>query len=368
MFTVRQFDARTLSWWASQRTVIDFDPPYQRRGGLWSANDKAFLVDSIINRYDVPKIYIADFTFAPSSLNTTNKHYAVIDGKQRFEAIFDFLGGSIVLRKDFVFALDPSLTLGGLTYQDLRANYPLVASEFDNYNLTVMSVVTDEEGRINELFVRLNRNKTLTGPEIRNAMQGIVPDLIRKLAEHDFFQAKVKFEVKRGQDLDIAAKFLLVEFRAHLMETKRYVLDRFVEEGLAADAQASDFVRAAARAGDVLDRLSSVFAPRDSLLTTQGALVPYYWLVRAAPVETLPRVRPFLVAFQAARARNKAITRDPLRAKEISAGLAEYDRLSRGINDAGSIEGRFRLLWESFGHYAQLPKHGPRKPPILITA
>src|SRR5688500_15082998 len=188
MFKVRQYEARTLSWWADQRGLIDFDPPYQRRGGLWSRSDKAFLIDSILNEYDIPKLYLADFTYGPSPLNPHNRQFAVIDGKQRFEAILDFFDGRITLARDFSFADEPTLRLGGLGYRDLKTSHPAVASRFENFNLTVMSVITDEEGKINELFVRLNRNKALTGAEVRNAMQGIVPGLIRELAHDEFFQ------------------------------------------------------------------------------------------------------------------------------------------------------------------------------------
>ena len=66
-------------------------PVYQRRGGLWSPKNKAFLIDSILNDFDIPKLYIADFTWGNTTLNHQSKAYAVIDGKQRFETIFDFL-------------------------------------------------------------------------------------------------------------------------------------------------------------------------------------------------------------------------------------------------------------------------------------
>ena len=89
-FHVRTFETRTLSWWRTQRSKIDFDPPYQRRGHLWSKADKAYLIDSILNGFDVPKVYIADFTWGSSALNQKKLPYAIIDGKQRFEAILDF--------------------------------------------------------------------------------------------------------------------------------------------------------------------------------------------------------------------------------------------------------------------------------------
>jgi len=116
MFKVVHFETKTLSWWRTRRNQIDMDPPYQRRGRLWSVTDKAFLIDSILNGYDVPKVYIADFTWRGSPLNLKKLPYAIIDGKQRFEAIFDFFDGKIVLNDGFVFLEDPSKKLGGLGY------------------------------------------------------------------------------------------------------------------------------------------------------------------------------------------------------------------------------------------------------------
>ncbi len=348
MFKVRQFEARTLSWWADQREVIDFNPPYQRRGGLWSRRDKAFLVDSILNDYDIPKLYIADFTLGPSPLNPHNKHYAVIDGKQRFEAIHDFLDGKLALSRDFMLFDNPGFKLGGLGYRDLKANFPALASKFDNYNLTVMSVITDEEGKINELFVRLNRNKTLTGPEIRNAMQGVVPELFRQLVTDEFFTRKISFNTQRGQDLDTAAKFLLVEFRGRIVETKRVVLDRFVEEGTNADAGAEDFERAAERVRINLAAMTGIFIEHDPLLGTQGPLVPYYWLVRSTSPERHSSIRPFLVAFDELRRHNRQLAKQTRAGDEEDSELARYDRLNRSINDAASIEGRFEILLGRF--------------------
>lgn len=353
MFTVRQFEARTLSWWADQRETIDFEPPYQRRGGLWSPDDKQFLIDSILNQYDIPKLYIADFTFGPSPLNTKSTQYAVIDGKQRFEAILDFIDGNIVLSPDFILAMDPSLELAGLGYRDLRANYPKVASRFDNFNLTVMSVVTDEEGKINELFVRLNRNKTLTGPEIRNAMKGHVPQLIRDLADNEFFTSRVKFATKRGQDLDAAAKMLLIEFRGRLVETKKATLDNLVEEGLnaaadIADSTVHDFERAADRVLAVLRRMNEVFVPGDPLLGNQGVVVPYYWFIKNCAKEDLPLIRTFLVQFEEERDKNRAIAKDIDRADRADHVLSRYDQLNRSINDVGSLEGRVEILTSFF--------------------
>src|SRR5215216_4234618 len=102
---------------------------------------------------------------------------------------------------------DPSLALRGLTYKDLLDGHPKVAAKFENFNLTVMSVLTDEESKINDLFIRLNTSRPLTAPEYRNAMKGVVPPLIRELADHRFFTECISFKTNRGEDQQVAAKF-----------------------------------------------------------------------------------------------------------------------------------------------------------------
>src|SRR5579859_581981 len=98
-------------------------PVYQREGRLSSRADKAFLIDSILNGYDIPKIYMADFTVWVVSLNQKSLPYAIIDGKQRLEAIFDFAEGKLVLDDEFIFQAEPKLKLSGLGYPDLSKRY-----------------------------------------------------------------------------------------------------------------------------------------------------------------------------------------------------------------------------------------------------
>lgn len=344
MFYVKPFDVRTLSWWNVERDTIDMDPPYQRRGGLWSPADKAYLIDSILNRFDIPKLYIADFTYANSPLNLGRRPYAIIDGRQRFEAIFGFFDGTVVLNKDFQYVDDPALELAGLSYKDLQKNFPRVAQRFENFNLTVMSVITDDASKINEMFVRLNRNKPLTGAEIRNAMRGRVPLLAREVAQHEFFATRIKFKTLRGQDLNVAAKFLLVEFRGRFVDTKKVHLNRFVEE--AVKSESTDLEQAAGRVRRILDRMCEVFVPRDSLLASEGPLIVYYWFVRSRASEELGAVRQFLLRFEEERKRVTALEETKIRPKDRIYLVYEAER--RNINDHGSMIARFRILEEAW--------------------
>ena len=54
-----------------------------------------------------------------AALDKSGKLYSIIDGKQRFEAIFRFFKGEIVLATYFVYFNNPTLKLAGLSYQDI---------------------------------------------------------------------------------------------------------------------------------------------------------------------------------------------------------------------------------------------------------
>lgn len=351
-FKITPMEAHTLTWWRNREEDIDMDPPYQRRGRLWSEADKAYLIDSILNGYDIPKIYMADFTWGDSPLNKQKLPYAIIDGKQRFEAIFDFFKGTIQLNDDFVYLKQPELQLGQLGYQDLKKNYPAVAEAFDEYNLYVMSVVARSETPITELFVRLNRSKSLTGAEIRNAMSGLAPALIREIAKHELFKQYVRFEVKRGQDLNAAAKILYFEYHAKLRETKKTNLDEFVR--IAKGRVKEKLELSARKVLDTLNDMTEAFLPKDRLLGSAGIFPVYYWFVRSRKAPELSMVREFLVRFEEARLKNRdLVARKPDSAK-IDKQLVEYDQFNRSTNDQSSHKGRFKILTARFlNHVSQ---------------
>ena len=341
MFKVSKHDAKSLRWWYLHKDDIDFSPSYQRKGGIWSFRDKSYLIDSMINGYDVPKIYLADFTLLNTSLNEKQKPYAVIDGRQRLEAIVDFFEDSFSLDKNFIYDANPSLKLGGLTYSDLRKNHTKVLEKFDEFNLDVMSVVSDDEKKINELFVRLNKSKPVNGAEIRNAMQGKAPKLIRKISIHDFFEHKINFNNNRGQAQNAAAKLLLIEFRGKFVDLKKINLDKLIQE--AVQSETDNFNIAEQGVLSVLDIMSNIFVSNDPLLSSQGILPVYYWLIRKLGDE--PDIRPFLIDFE--RRRKMMYTSSASR-DEI---FFNYDIMNRSTNDQGSLLGRFDILEKTYREF-----------------
>lgn len=338
---VRPFAQHTLRWWLNRRSQIDIDPGYQRHGNLWSDTDKAYLIDSILNGFDVPKIYLADFTFGNSKLNEKFLPYAVIDGKQRLEALTQFFEGNLVLNDSFVFLADKSIRLAGLGYKDLLANFPAIADRFDEYELQVMAVITEEAALINDLFVRLNRSKPLTGAEIRNAVDAPVAQVIRDLAQHEFIEAFVKFDTKRGQDRNLAAKILFFEYLGKPSATKKKDLDSFANMQ---DVDKENIRKAYAMAVQVLNQMTEIFLPSDPLLSSAGIIPVYYWFIRETSPLRHPEVRAFLSAFEARRKLNRELIKKDPQSPEIDSRLSEYDLYNRSTNDATSNDMRIKLL------------------------
>lgn len=342
-FKISPHSPKTLVWWFNHRDEIDFDPPYQRRGRLWSNQDKAYLIDSIINGFDVPKLYLADFQFGQSQLNIAKLPYAIIDGKQRLEAVFDFFENTLTLNSDFRFRKDPSLKLGGLSLRDLRNSYGKVAEEFENASLDMMSVVAEDEADINEIFVRLNKSKPLTGAEVRNAVSGPVSDLIRVVASHSFFVENIRFAVKRAADLNAAAKILYFEYSKRPVATKKKNLDEFAAE----EQDREKLELSGRRALDTLSVMGDIFIPRDPLLSSAGIVPVYYWFIRQTNEEYHDYIREFLVYFEKMRSNNRNEQKDNY-GNDLDPSLTRFDTLNRSTNDQQSHSGRISILKSFF--------------------
>ena len=66
--------------------AINDSPDYQREAGVWSVAKQQLFIDTMLNRYDVPKLYFHDLRRNES----THHKFAVVDGKQRLRALRNF--------------------------------------------------------------------------------------------------------------------------------------------------------------------------------------------------------------------------------------------------------------------------------------
>ena len=153
--------------------LMDFEPEYQRKGEVWKLDKKQYFIDSIINGMDLTKLYFHQIP--PSDPRFSISEYAVIDGKQRLQAIRDFVRGEYSLSSDFEYFHDDEVDASGASYHDLLTSFQsfVPVSTQPNYPSFVMR--TSEHNLIEEMFIRLNQQENLNAPERRNALRGSDP-------------------------------------------------------------------------------------------------------------------------------------------------------------------------------------------------
>jgi hypothetical protein len=143
---------------------LNLEPGFQRNS-VWSPKDRAALIDSIFSNYPMPSVFLRKRQDPDGGLV-----YDVIDGKQRLESIFMFMGLGR-FRRDQFYALTK------LSPQEEESDWydwSKVRRKDGEYAFTSYKIqtveVTGEFSEIIRLFVRINSTgKKLTSAEKRHA-------------------------------------------------------------------------------------------------------------------------------------------------------------------------------------------------------
>lgn len=346
-FTVDSLKENSLMYLYAIRDEIDFNPPYQRQGDIWPQSKKDLLIDSILNGFDIPKIYFHEVNKKQEGKQI---RYAVIDGKQRLEAIFSFLDGKYPVSSEFE---DMAGIFGGFAgkyYKDFSATSLKLKARFESLPLPIHIVKTNDLDLVEEMFSRLNEASTLNAAEKRNAFGGPVPSLIKELASHHFFKSSVPFNNHRYRHYDVIAKVLLLAERAKITDTKRIHLDKFVKSYI---GQGPDSVESLHyRVSSYLDRMAEIFQKADKLLKLV-TMVPVYFalfMVLAARGNQGDVTRSALVKFDEEKRKNRELAQNDEESENINFDWLEFDRLTQSPNDSSSIEFKVNVLLEYLGH------------------
>lgn len=337
----------TIMFLYSESEEIRLDPPYQRMGGVWTKEKKQLLIDSILNDYDIPKIYFHLYDVKVDHDNGYN--YAVIDGRQRLETIWEFIEGKFCLSSDFTYQKNSEINLSGLSYDDISQQYPKIKIQLDSFTLPVILVETDDEDLIEDMFSRLNEAVPLNAPEKRNSIGGDLVRAIREVASHQFFEKEVSFNNNRYQHLEIAARFLLIEdslaCEGRLVDTKKVYLDSLAKRYIRDNIETVNRLKSSVL--EILEEMVEVFTERDELLKSQGSMAIYYLLFKKAMAsDELGKItRRRLLDFNQNIKDNRALAAENY--EDSSFALLEYDRLTQqGTNDASNIKERVSVLSE----------------------
>ncbi|GAA1227998.1 DUF262 domain-containing protein [Rhodoglobus aureus] len=340
----------TVSYLYAIRDEIDMSPSYQRQGAVWSLSKQQLLIDSLLNEFDIPKLYFHLFPTPRVGSNGKKMRYALVDGRQRLEAIFRFMENKFALDKDFVYLADESLNIGGLTFKEIMELHPGMLSRLQSTTLDVVSIRTDDLELIEELFSRLNEAVPLNAAEKRNAFGGPCPPAVRTLVMNDFFTSRLPFSNQRYRHLDLAAKFLYWEESLSqrrivepVRDAKKFRLDTFFKEMKEERDGAAQVLGFTDSCLQRQTSLAEIFIENDPLLASTGMVSLYYLLhqMRTNKGRPFPS-RSHLREFD----EDRRADIDP-NDTEVTLGeyeLLEFNRLSQSPNDGSALTYRLGVL------------------------
>lgn len=350
-FTLGVYPQSSILVVFSERESIQLDPDYQRIGGIWTHEKRQLLIDSLVNGFDVPKLYFHEFV-PYRQIGSKRYRYAIIDGKQRLQTIWDFIDGTLLLDKDFEYFRDKKVKAGGLSYSQLGQKYPLIKAKFDGTTLNIITIRTEDLELIEDMFSRLNEAVPLNAPEKRNAFGGPMPVVIKDIAKNNFFAKHVPFTDRRYRHRDLSAKFLYLEYEEGIANTKKQELDDFVKEFKRwrekGDSKGSPTAvgKIKSRVEKTLTLMSSVFNTKDKLLGQVGMITLYYHLFRLVRASVVGHVkRDMLRKFDKAREDNRRLAEETSETGTgVNTKLLEFDKHSQTPNDAYAIRIRLKIL------------------------
>lgn len=195
---------RNLTWTVSKLlkkySDIDPKPPYQR-GDVWSRIKQQLLIDSILNGYDIPKLYLRHIKTSGGVYD-----YELADGQQRITAIHGF-----IIRRSYPLGTIEGLhaVLSGKSFDELSA---ATQRNILDYEFTVAVAYDTTNDQIRELFARLQKGDRLTPAELRNSVPSKIGDIIRAMAITHRFFTDGPYSIARYKTDDLLAHAFAIEF------------------------------------------------------------------------------------------------------------------------------------------------------------
>ncbi|WP_323097354.1 DUF262 domain-containing protein [Intrasporangium sp. YIM S08009] len=284
------------------------DPEYQREGGIWTKGRQQLFIDSVLNRLDVPSVYLHELS-PPRFQGEQAIRFAVVDGRQRLEALVSFASGDFGLAPDFRLLEEELLNEGML---DLDAEFPQANLRFANlrlsdlqgmgstlyyrfmeYEVPVSIIQTDDQALIEELFFRLNEGVPLT-PAEKRARGALLREKVLPLVKEDEIFRAAKFTNRRRSLEDLLLRLLYLMDRGASPESvpdiKKKALDDFASSfrpELGQRWSAGEEQDARTRLEGLVNRvtpaaeaINSTFFENDPLLSSVSTYVVYFLVFR----------------------------------------------------------------------------------------
>lgn len=192
---------------------LTFDNAIQR-GLVWEVKRKSLLIHSLIMGYPIPPLYAAK----------SENGYDVLDGKQRCNALYEFMNDMFRLEdvpEVYVTNEEGELEevdINTLTFSEMEEQLQDAVKDYQIQMHYFEDITPDE---VSEMFFRLNNGKAMSAIELTRCKAQSM-DVIKEIGEHELFKnALTEKALARYTNEDIVVKsYVLLHEDEPSLETK----------------------------------------------------------------------------------------------------------------------------------------------------
>jgi len=196
---------------------LQMSPPFQRNP-VWTERQKSYLIDSILNGYPIPEIYIQE-----KVTETGEAAYIIVDGQQRIRSVLEFLEGEYEITEG------ESEKWSGFSFDDLSAEEK---KRFFSYKFVVRTLPDISDDEIRSIFQRINKNNVkLNAQELRQSTySGEFIASMNRLSDRDYWKDLPIFspeKVRRMLDVEYISELTIAYLNGP--QNKKEKLDYYYE-------------------------------------------------------------------------------------------------------------------------------------------
>lgn len=239
---IKTYNKQNLPWSCNALTKrIDkgeavFDSAVQRTY-VWTIQQKSLLIHSLIIGAPIPPMYATKET-AETENGNQKTVYSFLDGKQRSNAIHDFISGNYALQDvpPIDFEDGSQADINGLYFDDLSDN---MKDNIKNTNLVIYVFEGLSDDQTADIFYRLNNGKSLSAIELSRVKAKSLT-AFQEIAKSDLFSncLSEKAIAKYGAE-DIAIKSHIMAYSDEKCTDTKFVRP-YVEQTSVSESQISE--------------------------------------------------------------------------------------------------------------------------------
>lgn len=210
---------RTIAWFKKSNDSGDLEmKPAFQRNPVWLDPQKRYLIDSILNGFPIPEIYMQEYAD-----ETGQEKHIIIDGQQRIRACLSFIEGG------FALSVDENPSHANMNFDDLPAEDK---KKIFAYTFIVRTLPNMPDEEIRGIFQRLNKNVVaLNNQELRQATYwGPFIKSMQEIGNYKYWGTSGVFtanDIRRMLDIEYISELSVAVLHGH--QNKKETLDEYYQ-------------------------------------------------------------------------------------------------------------------------------------------